>query len=195
MCELTCCWCHQKFKSEDAQVGNGFLPKCPVCYKEQQRCDVLTCNNCGHSGLTFDAVKTCYTIKWSCPVCLSNDVNDPDSVIANWRTGKPLIMVKITHTLDGVETIAFGRLGQYGEEDIDTSMKHKQNFNQMVDSIKSTKPLKQLCKDTPLPYVFDLHWDAKYGRDLEQLKNNDLVKRHLAECGFDVNKWLNNLKD
>lgn len=43
--------------------------------------------------------------------------------------------------------------------------------------------------ETKLPYVFDLYWDAKTGRDLQALKNNPEVGRFLAEHGFDVKKW------
>lgn len=52
------------------------------------------------------------------------------------------------------------------------------------------KPLKILTDETSLPYVFDLHWDIKTGSKLKSMKTNSLVRRLLAEHGFDVKKWL-----
>jgi len=52
---------------------------------------------------------------------------------------------------------------------------------------QSTGP-KLLTLETRLPYVFDLHWDAKTVKDLLtfRLQNNKDVRRHLAEAGYDV---------
>lgn len=66
----------------------------------------------------------------------------------------------------------------------------KKTFKQIAEEAKAAKPLKRLEKNTPLPYVFDLHWDAKKGKDLENLKGNKLVQQFLAENGFDVQEWL-----
>lgn len=52
------------------------------------------------------------------------------------------------------------------------------------------KPLKKV--EGRLPYVFDLHWDAKTAEDFIRYKlyeNNDAV-RLLAEHGYDVKEFL-----
>ena len=51
------------------------------------------------------------------------------------------------------------------------------------------KKLKKLEPDTKLPYVFDLYWDAKIGKDLDKMKGCPEVRRHLAQYGFDANGW------
>jgi hypothetical protein len=68
--------------------------------------------------------------------------------------------------------------------------KRKKTFADSVKSLKAESPLKEVRDDTPLPYVFDLHWDAKQGRDLDQYRGHPEVMRHLAENGFDVARWL-----
>lgn len=57
------------------------------------------------------------------------------------------------------------------------------------EQLKKLKPLKVLEEDTKLPYVFDLHWDAKVFSDLIKmdLLGNPEVRRLLAENGFNVN--------
>lgn len=73
---MRCKTCAGEFKVED-----GTLDECPVCVKEKNRKDNLVCRSCGHTAQVFYAQKTCYSIKWTCPKCESNDVHDPDCVI------------------------------------------------------------------------------------------------------------------
>ena len=66
------------------------------------------------------------------------------------------------------------------------------SFAEELKKLKAAKPLKTLEADTPLPYVFDLHWDAKTVAGLVRMNllKNPEVQRLLAENGFDVKSIL-----
>ncbi len=61
------------------------------------------------------------------------------------------------------------------------------SFRAMLSDLPPLTPIED---NTPLPYVFDLLWDAKTGRDLDALRNNRDIQRYLAQNGFDVKSWL-----
>lgn len=74
-----CLFCKEGFKKEYLQWprnGRGF---CPTCLKELIRNEDLICLRCGYKAPIFFVDKiTCYSIRWQCPICDSNDVIDPD---------------------------------------------------------------------------------------------------------------------
>jgi hypothetical protein len=64
-----------------------------------------------------------------------------------------------------------------------------------IQEVLESKKLKLLEKNTSLPYIFDLHWDAKIGKDLVELNDNKDVCRFLAEHGFNVKIWLKEVEN
>jgi hypothetical protein len=68
-------------------------------------------------------------------------------------------------------------------------MKRRSGFS---DYIKKLPSLKKVEEETHLPYVFDLFWDAKLGKDLEILRDTSQEKKvfqYLAQNGFDAKEW------
>lgn len=63
--------------------------------------------------------------------------------------------------------------------------------------LEDLTPLKVISGSTKLPYVFDLHWDIKDGRDLwDHIDSQyfDEICRYLAEHSYDVNEFKEQIR-
>jgi hypothetical protein len=63
-------------------------------------------------------------------------------------------------------------------------MKRKKTFKEQLQGVPQPK---KLTADTPLPYVFDLFWDAKTYRALARTGLTAEKLRLLREQGYDTN--------